>query len=78
MNLATQVRQLCFLLLASFLLPAPDLQAHLAWVAVLAITITIVETVLAKVRLFEVPELLTSAVVLAVVSICLRIGVLSS
>ncbi len=78
MNLATQVRQLCFLLLASFLLPAPDLQAHLAWVAVLAITITIVETVLAKVRLFEVPQLLTSAVVLAVVSICLRIGVLSS
>ncbi len=78
MNLAAQIRQLCFLLLASFVLPAPDWQAHVAWVVVLAIAITIVETLLAKVRLFEIPQLLTSALILALVSICLRIGVLSS
>jgi formate hydrogenlyase subunit 4 len=78
MNFATQIRQLCFLLLASFLLPASDWQAHLMWVVVLAIAITVVETVLAKVRIFEVPQLLTSALILACVSICLRIGVLSS
>lgn len=78
MNLATQIRQLCFLLLASFLLPAPDWQAHLLWVAMLAIAITIVESVLAKVRLFEVPQLTTSAFILALASICLRIGVLPS
>jgi len=78
MNLATQIRQLCFLLLASFLLPAPDWQGHLAWVAALAIAITIVEAVLAKVRLFEVPQLTTSALILALASICLRIGALPS
>jgi formate hydrogenlyase subunit 4 len=78
MNLAAQIRQLCFLLLASFLLPAADWQAHWAWVVALGIAITIVETVLAKVRLFEVPQLLTSALILALASICLRIGVLPS
>jgi formate hydrogenlyase subunit 4 len=78
MNLAAQIRQLCFLLLASFLLPAPDWQAHLVWVAVLAISITIVETVLAKARLFDVPQLTTSALILALASICLRIGALPS
>jgi formate hydrogenlyase subunit 4 len=77
-NLAAQIRQLCFLLLASFLLPAADWQAHWAWVVALGIAITIVETVLAKVRLFEVPQLLTSALILALASICLRIGVLPS
>ena len=35
MNLATQIRQLCFLLLASFLLPAPIGKRISAWVACL-------------------------------------------
>jgi formate hydrogenlyase subunit 4 len=78
MSLAAQIRQLCFLLLASFLLPGSDWQAHLVWVAGLAIAITVVETALAKVRLFEIPQLMTSALILALASICLRIGVLPS
>jgi formate hydrogenlyase subunit 4 len=71
---AAFIRQLCFLVLASLLLPGSGLLAHAAWVAVLACTIVVVETLLAKVRLYEVSQLFATALLLAVASIALRIG----
>ena len=74
LSLAAQIRQLCFLLLASFLLPGSGLAAHLAWLIALAIAITVIESLFAKVRLFEVPQLLLTAFILSVASIVLRAG----
>jgi formate hydrogenlyase subunit 4 len=71
---AAQVRQLCFMLVASSLLPGgPTLWLHLPWVIVIMFAVTVVETMFAKVRLFEVPQLLGSAFVLAATSIGLRL-----
>ena len=71
---ASQIRQLCFILLASLLLPAgPMVWLHLPWGVALMLAVTVVETMFAKVRLFEVPQLLGSAFVLAATSIGLRL-----
>ncbi len=70
---ASYVRQLSFLLLAGLLLPGGTTWTLVAWVVVLAALVTVVETLFAKVRLFEVPQLLASAFVLAAASIALRL-----
>lgn len=71
---AAYVRQLCFLLLAALVLPGATLVAHAGWVLALAVAITAVETAFAKVRLFEIPALLTTAFILAAASIGLRLA----
>jgi formate hydrogenlyase subunit 4 len=73
---AAQIRQLCFFLLAALLLPGSGWLVHLIWVPVLAIGITLTETMFAKVRLFEVPQLLTAALILSIMGLLLRIGAL--
>ena len=70
---AAYVRQLSFLLLAGLLLPGGSAWAIMAWALVLAAAITLVETLFAKMRLFEIPQLLASAFVLAAASIALRL-----
>jgi formate hydrogenlyase subunit 4 len=50
----------------------------LAWVVVLMCAVTRVETMFAKLRLFEVPQLLGTAFVLEAASIVLRVlGILA-
>jgi formate hydrogenlyase subunit 4 len=72
---AAYVRQLSFLLLAALLLPgAGAVWALAAWAVALAVAVTLVETLFAKVRLFEVPQLLASAFVLAATSVALRLA----
>ena len=72
-QLAAQVRQLCFLLLAALVLPGGAAWwTHLPWVVALAAAITVAETLFAKVRLFEVPQLLVTAFILAAASIGMR------
>ena len=74
LQLAGQVRQICFALIASLLLPGgPIFWSHLPWVIAVMLAVTVVETLFAKVRLFEVPQLLGSALVLAATSIGLRL-----
>lgn len=74
LNHAAQIRQLCFFVLAAMLLPAgPTLLTHLPWILGVIVAVTMVETMFAKVRLFEVPQLLGSAFVLAVTSIGIRV-----
>jgi formate hydrogenlyase subunit 4 len=72
---AAYVRQLSFLLLAALLLPgAGAVWALAVWAVALAVAVTLVETLFAKVRLFEVPQLLASAFVLAATSVALRLA----
>jgi len=74
MQFAAQVRQVCFVLIASLLLPGgPVWWLHLPWIIAVISAVTVVETIFAKVRLFEVPQLLGSAFVLAATSIGLRL-----
>jgi formate hydrogenlyase subunit 4 len=70
---ASYVRQLSFLLLAGLLLPGGTAWAVVAWAVALAMAIAVVETLFAKMRLFEIPQLLASAFVLAAASITLRL-----
>ncbi len=70
---ASYVRQLSFLLLAGLLLPGGTVWTVAAWAVVLAMAIAVVETLFAKMRLFEIPQLLASAFVLAAASIMLRL-----
>ncbi len=78
LQLAAYVRQLSWLLLAAFLLPGSAWWAHVLYVPALAAAITLVENASAKVRLFEVPQLLLIAFILAATSIGLRLlGVLA-
>jgi formate hydrogenlyase subunit 4 len=72
LQLAAQVKQLALLLLGAVMLPGHGTLATALWVVVIAVAITIAETVLAKLRLFEVPQLLATAAILAVTSIGLR------
>jgi len=65
---SAQAKQLCFLAVAAALVPGPA-WSHVANVCLLAAGVTIVETRLAKLRLFEVPQLLATAFVVAVTSI---------
>jgi len=73
LQVAAYVKQLGFLVLAALLLPNHAWWAVTGWVALLAIGITLVETAFAKLRLFEVPQLLASGTVLAVASLGLRL-----
>jgi formate hydrogenlyase subunit 4 len=74
LQLASQIRQICFMVLASMLLPGgPALWSHLGWVIAMMLAVTVVETLFAKVRLFEVPQLIGSAFILAATSIGLRL-----
>ena len=70
---ASYVRQLSFLLLAGLLLPGGTVWAVVAWAVSIAVAVTVVETLFAKLRLFEIPQLLASGFVLAAASIALRL-----
>jgi formate hydrogenlyase subunit 4 len=72
LQLAAYVKQLGFLLLAALLLPGHAWWAVAGWVVVAAVAITIVETRLAKLRLFEVPHVLACAGILAAASLGVR------
>lgn len=72
-QVASHVRQLSFLLLAGLLLPGGTVWAVAAWAVAIAVVVTVVETLFAKLRLFEIPQLLASAFVLAAASIALRL-----
>ena len=61
---AAQIRQLCFLVLAAALLPG-DFSLRVVWIVAIAVAMTLVETLFARLRLFEVPQLLASAFVVA-------------
>ena len=70
---ASYVRQLSFLLLAGLLLPGGTVWVVVAWAVSIAVAVTVVETLFAKLRLFEIPQLLASGFVLAAASIALRL-----
>lgn len=72
LNLASHVRQLAFLTIAAGLV-APGPVAALAGAAVLAIFITFIENAFARLRLFEIPQLLTTGILLAAASVGARI-----
>lgn len=72
--LGTQVRQLSFFVLAAMLLlPGAGILAWCAVIIALAVAIALVETLFAKLRLFEVPQVLTTAFILAATSLALRV-----
>jgi formate hydrogenlyase subunit 4 len=74
---AAQIKQLAFFALATLLLPGDTIWIHLLWVVALLFAIAVVETVFARLRLFEVPQLIVAAFILAVTSIGLRtLGIL--
>lgn len=72
LQLAAYVKQLGFFILAALLLPGTSWWAHAGWIVAIAVAITAVETAFAKLRLFEVPQLLATAFILAATSILLR------
>jgi formate hydrogenlyase subunit 4 len=73
-SLGSYVRQLCFFVLAALLLlPGAGLIAWMSAIVVLAVAIAMVETLFAKLRLFDVPQVLTTAFILAATSVALRI-----
>jgi formate hydrogenlyase subunit 4 len=74
LKLSAYVKETAFFILAAALLPGPSWIAHLGWVAAIALTITLVETALAKLRLFEVPQVLLTAFLLASTSIGLQLA----
>jgi formate hydrogenlyase subunit 4 len=67
------VRQAAFYVLAAGLLPGPPGTA-LLWLAGFVVIVPAVERTYAKLRLYEVPQLFASSVVLALASIGLRIA----
>ena len=73
LHLAAYVKQFGFLLLAAMLLPGAGFWADAAWMIALAAAITLVENALAKLRLFEVPQVLATAFILAATSIALHL-----
>jgi formate hydrogenlyase subunit 4 len=73
LQLAAYVKQFGFLLLAAMLLPGDGVWIDAAWLIVLACAITFVENALAKLRLFEVPQVLATAFILAATSIALHL-----
>lgn len=70
---AAYIRQGAFFLLAAFMLPGSN-AVSLIWIGAFIVIIPYVERTYAKLRLFEVPQLFASAVVLALASIGLRIA----
>lgn len=75
LSFAAQIRQLCFLLLIAVMMPGAALLAVVGWLAFFAVAITLVETFFAKVRLFEVPQLVLAALIFSIVGILIRAGV---
>ncbi len=73
LQLAAYVKQFGFLLLAAMLLPGESWWADAGWLVALACAITLVENALAKLRLFEVPQILATAFILAATSIALHL-----
>jgi formate hydrogenlyase subunit 4 len=73
LHLAAYVKQFGFLLLAAMLLPGSGFWADAAWMIAVAAAITLVENALAKLRLFEVPQVLATAFILAATSIALHL-----
>jgi formate hydrogenlyase subunit 4 len=71
---AAYIRQAAFFVLAAALLPGDAWWITVFWVAAIAVTITLVETALAKLRLFEVPQVLLTAFILAATSAGLRLA----
>lgn len=65
------VRQAAFYLIASAMLPGGPIAA-MFWTIALAVVVTIIETVQAKLRLYRVPDLFLTGSVLALASIALR------
>ncbi len=72
LHYAAYLRQAAFFVLAALLMPGSGI-ATLGWIAVVGACIVLIETVYAKLRLFEVPQLFASALILSLASIGLRI-----
>lgn len=70
---AAYLRQAAFFVLLAVLLPGTGLM-EAAWIVVAIVLIPCIETAYAKLRLFEVPQLFASALVLSIASIGLRIA----
>ncbi len=70
---AAYLRQAAFFALAALLMPGDGL-ATMGWMLAFALCVVTIETVYAKLRVFEVPQLFASALILAFVSIGLRIA----
>ncbi len=68
LNLANYVRQFAFLTIAAGLI-VPGPLATLAGAALLAVFITFVENAYARLRLFEIPQLLVTGILLAAASV---------
>jgi formate hydrogenlyase subunit 4 len=69
---ASYIRQFAFLTIAAGLI-APSPLGALLGAGVLAIFITFIENAFARLRLFEIPQLLTTGILLAAVSVAVRI-----
>jgi len=71
LHLAAQIKQLCYLALGALLLPG-YWWAYPLWILALGVAITFVETFSAKLRLYEIPQLLATAFLFAASSIAVR------
>jgi formate hydrogenlyase subunit 4 len=72
LNHASYIRQFAFLTIAAGLI-APNPLAALLGAGVLAVLITFIENAFARLRLFEIPQLLMTGVLLAAVSVVVRV-----
>lgn len=72
LNYAAYVRQSSFFIVAALLLPGSGL-VTLLWIAAFMVIMPLIETMYAKMRLFEVPQIFASAFVLAAASLAIRI-----
>ena len=73
LHYAAYLRQAGFFVLAALLMPGSGV-ATLGWIAAVGACIVLIETIYAKLRLFEVPQLFASALILSLASIGLRIA----
>ena len=72
LHLASYVRQFAFLTIAAGLV-APSPLAALIGAAILAVLITFIENAFARLRLFEIPQLLVTGILLAAASVAARV-----
>ena len=72
LHLASYVRQFAFLTIAAGLV-APSPIAALIGAAILAVLITFIENAFARLRLFEIPQLLVTGILLAAASVAARV-----
>lgn len=72
LNHASYVRQFAFLTIAAGLI-APSPLGALLGAGALAVFITFIENAFARLRLFEIPQLLTTGILLAAISVAVRI-----